>query len=501
MTPFRCAARRIALPLLLAPLLAAAAAPAWGALDIEEARPLPWTSTDGLLFFVDAISFPALDSARAGRTEFVVRVPLGALALDESLGVAMQGRLRIKIKNQRGKTFLETEKPFRMQLEPATEEEFSLGHVVASEAVLPPGWYEAEVKLEDLQTEKVGLAYAGRDVPEDGKAKGIFRVPDFAEDPLRVSQILSAWQIVPSPGGNSPFQRGGQVVIPNPSRTYGLYNERATFYYEFDGSSEADPLFASAHVEDDSGTVLLRAEPVPLLSSGPSFSQTAFDVSSLPAGGYDLVLVVGGGAHPEVVRRVRFNVAWRLYTWRGDTHDRVDEVHFLVDDQDQEDAFIERTPGEQEAILNAYWKERDPDPSTAENEERDRFYERVFYANQHYGLPGIEKGMFTDRGRIYIRFGAPDDVRREVMPTDGLQVDDIAKEITETRGFEFAAPLKGRGNIGGDMRSYEIWTYDRLLSPTKEEARDVGPSAPLRRMFIFVDEEGYGNYLLRYSNE
>ena len=500
MTLFRRMARRTVLALLSLPLLAAGS-PAWGALDLEDARPLPWTSTEGLLFFVDAVSFPGLEDSGAGRTEFVVRVPLGALALDESLGVAMEGRLRVKIKNQRGKAFLELEKPFRMQIEPPAEGEFSLGHVVATEAALPQGWYEAEVKLEDLHTDKVGLVYAGRDVPEDGRARGIFQVPDFSQDPIPVSEVLSAWQILPSEGGSGPFQRGAQAVIPNPSRTYGLYNERATFYYEFSGSSGADPIFATARVEDDSGAVLLRADPAPLLSSGPSFSQTAFDIGSLPAGGYDLVLVVGGGSHPEVERRVRFNVAWRLYTWRGDAHDRVDEVHFLVDDQDEEDRFTERTPGEQEAILNAYWKERDPDPTTVENEERERFYERVFYVNQHYDMPGIEKGMFTDRGRIYIRFGPPDDIRREVMPTHGLQVDDIAKEITESRGFEFAAPLKGRGNIGADMRSFEVWTYDRLLSPTTEEARDVGPSAPLRRVFIFVDEEGYGNFLLRYSNE
>ena len=501
MTPFRRVWRLASASALALPLLAAGALPAAAALDPAEARPLPWTSKDGLLFFVDAVSFPALEASQPGRTEFVVRIPLGALALDDSVGVEMQGRLRVKIKNQRGKTFQEIERPFRIELEAATSEEFSLGHVVSTEAALPPGWYEAEVKLEDLQAFKVGLAYAGRDVPEEGKAKGIFEVPDFAAEPFAVSEVLTAWQILPAGDGAGPFRRGSQLVIPNPSRTFGLYQERAAFYYEFSGSSREDPLFAAAHVEDDSGTVLLRAEPAPLFSDGPSFSQTAFDVSSLPAGGYDLVLVVGGGAHPEVVRRVRFNVAWRQFTWRGDAHDRVDEVHFLVDDQDEEDLFAERTPGEQEAMLDAYWKERDPDPSTVENEERARFYERVFYANLHYGMPGIEKGMFTDRGRIYIRYGPPDEVRREVMPTHGLQVDDIAKEITERQGFEYAAPLKGRGNIGADMRAYEIWTYDRFLSPSTEEARDVGPRAPMRRMFIFVDEEGYGNYLLRYSNE
>jgi hypothetical protein len=108
--------------------------------------------------------------------------------------------------------------------------------------------------------------------------------------------------------------------------------------------------------------------------------------------------------------------------------------------------------------------------------------------------------MDSDRGRTYILYGEPSEIRREVMPTNGLQVDDIAKEIAATEGFEQAVPLKGRGP-GGDMRSFEVWTYDLLGNPSATAAKNLGPRKPMRRIFVFVDEEGYGNYVLRYTND
>ncbi len=479
--------------------LAVGAATVRAALDPQDARPLPWTSRDGIVFFLDVVSFPG--DSLGGRTEFLVRIPRGALTFDDTLGRVAEGSTRLKLKNSRGKKVHEVKRPFRIDLQAAGAEEFEYGHVVLLEARLAPGWYEAEVKLEDLHTQKVGLAYVGREVHEDGEVQGIFRVPDFSRDAHPVSELEAAWSIAPAEGRLSPFVRGAVEVLPNPSRTYGLFQTQATFYYEFAGSSAERPLFATARVVGADGSTLLEAEPAPLLVQGRSFSQARFDVSPLPAGGYDLVVHVTGEDRPEIERRVHFNVAWRQLTWRGNPHERVDEVHFLLDDKDQEERFTELPPGEQEAFLDAFWKERDPDPATPENEERERFYQRVFEANRQFTIPGIEKGMFSDRGRIYIRYGPPEEIRREVMPTHGLQVDDIAREIAETEGSEYAAPLKGRGNIGGDIRSFEIWTYDRYLSPSTEESRDVGPRAPLRRMFIFVDEEGYGSFVLRYSND
>lgn len=61
----------------------------------------------------------------------------------------------------------------------------------------------------------------------------------------------------------------------------------------------------------------------------------------------------------------------------------------------------------QEFIHN-FWKIRDPDPMTDENEFKQEFERRVAYANRFFkeGIPGWK----TDRGRIYIMLGPPDKV-------------------------------------------------------------------------------------------
>jgi len=70
---------------------------------------------------------------------------------------------------------------------------------------------------------------------------------------------------------------------------------------------------------------------------------------------------------------------------------------------------------ERENFIENFWRRRDPNPDTEENEFREEYYERIAYANEHYasGIPGWK----TDRGRIYITFGKPDGI--ESHPSGG----------------------------------------------------------------------------------
>lgn len=74
-----------------------------------------------------------------------------------------------------------------------------------------------------------------------------------------------------------------------------------------------------------------------------------------------------------------------------------------------------QTDEEREQFIEQFWLRRDPDPDTPENEYRDEYYRRIAYSNEHYasGIPGWK----TDRGRIYITFGPPDEV--ESHPAGG----------------------------------------------------------------------------------
>jgi GWxTD domain-containing protein len=65
------------------------------------------------------------------------------------------------------------------------------------------------------------------------------------------------------------------------------------------------------------------------------------------------------------------------------------------------------TDDEREQFIEAFWERRNPNPGSPENEFKEEFYRRIAYANEHFasGIPGWR----TDRGRIYIMYGPPDE--------------------------------------------------------------------------------------------
>ena len=70
---------------------------------------------------------------------------------------------------------------------------------------------------------------------------------------------------------------------------------------------------------------------------------------------------------------------------------------------------------ERDQFIENFWLRRDPTPDTPENEYKEEHYRRIAYANEHFGA-GIP-GWKTDRGRIYIMWGAADQI--ESHPTGG----------------------------------------------------------------------------------
>ncbi|HEV8428526.1 MAG TPA: GWxTD domain-containing protein [Pyrinomonadaceae bacterium] len=94
----------------------------------------------------------------------------------------------------------------------------------------------------------------------------------------------------------------------------------------------------------------------------------------------------------------------------------INEVDIILT-QSERDAWKKlATDNEREKFIEDVWHSRDPDPDTLENEFKEQFFERVAYANEHFssGKPG----RFTDRGRIYIKFGKPDEI--ESHPAGGI---------------------------------------------------------------------------------
>lgn len=106
-------------------------------------------------------------------------------------------------------------------------------------------------------------------------------------------------------------------------------------------------------------------------------------------------------------------------------------------------------------FLTQFWAERDLDRSTPINETRLAFYDAIEYANVNFAEAGrnARPGWKTDRGRIFVKYGAPED--------------------------RTAFPPANRGP------AFEIWRYTQGRM----------------RFYIFVDQTNFGSYRLLKTND
>ncbi len=460
-----------------------------------------------MLFITDIVASPGHAGDGRSRLDVALRIPGDQLRyVDRGDSIVADLRLTVEFRTRFGQKELGESRTLRVTAPPRAPSGYSPGHLLVQTFAVPPGQHQLVVKLEDLQKNKTGLAYVGRRVPEKGSAEGLVRIPTYPADSLALGTPMLAWPAAALDSadtrGARSFRRtpGGAPVLPDPDRTYGLYAPVARAYFEVRPAREAmGPATVVARVRTTEGRLLAIVDSAVVDEQEPWSGRFGFDVSTLPAGAYDLEVTVAQGA--ATARSMnRFNVAWRPESWERDPREFLEEAHFLLDDADLEERYAEFTAGEQEAYLDRYWRDRDPTPLSAQNEERDKFYDRVRYANDHFGLQGVVKGMLSDRGRIYVRFGEPDEIRQQVMPVGGATVQQVAREIAVVDDDPSAVQLRKPLSIGTDERPFEVWTYIRVLESQQERVQG-GSQRRMQRKFVFVDEQGYGNYTLGYSSE
>jgi GWxTD domain-containing protein len=93
-----------------------------------------------------------------------------------------------------------------------------------------------------------------------------------------------------------------------------------------------------------------------------------------------------------------------------------EDVAYIVSDAERI-AFLSLQSGhERERFIEQFWLRRDPTPGTPVNEFKEEHYRRIAYANERFasGIPGWR----TDRGRVYISLGPPDEIEGEPGKTE-----------------------------------------------------------------------------------
>ena len=93
------------------------------------------------------------------------------------------------------------------------------------------------------------------------------------------------------------------------------------------------------------------------------------------------------------------------------------DVVYLLTPEERQAFEALASDAERDAFIVEYWAERDPTPGTPENEFREEHYARIAFANDRYKYEAPRGGWRTDRGRIYILLGPPDEI--ESHPSGG----------------------------------------------------------------------------------
>jgi GWxTD domain-containing protein len=89
-----------------------------------------------------------------------------------------------------------------------------------------------------------------------------------------------------------------------------------------------------------------------------------------------------------------------------------EEVVYIILPLEREVFLVLKTDRERALFIEAFWKHRDPTQATPENESKEEHYRRINYANRFFGRGTPKPGWRTDRGRIYIILGEPNDIQR-----------------------------------------------------------------------------------------
>ena len=102
-------------------------------------------------------------------------------------------------------------------------------------------------------------------------------------------------------------------------------------------------------------------------------------------------------------------------------------------------------------FLTDFWVRRDPDPGTPVNELREEYGRRIEAANALYREPLVEHGYQSDRGRVMLQYGKPDQIERHYYDKN--------------------------------RRPFEIWIFSKD-----------------NYQFVFVDRSGMGRFVMVHSD-
>jgi GWxTD domain-containing protein len=178
-------------------------------------------------------------------------------------------------------------------------------------------------------------------------------------------------------------------------------------------------------------------------------------------------------------------------------------IHYLLTADQKSEYSRLSGPASRSEFISVFWKARDPQPETPENEARLEFERRVAYADSHFSQDEI-RGSLTDRGMVFVLLGPPTWVGRRPLRTGDDRDDPLG--MSRYSDLDIRNALIGKSPaasaavydhmtgpstklLGTEGNYEEVWHYRRELLPGGVSYQQVD--------FAFISRQGYGHNVLQ----
>lgn len=332
---------------------------------------------------------------------------------------------------------------------------------------VPPGDYRFAVGVGDLgggstRSSEVDLAVASPP----------------AEGPF-VSGIKLASSIAPvGEEVEGEFVRNGLSVIPNPTKLVSDSDPALPIYYEVYrlpvAEGEVGNFVIRYDVSQLNGRRFVRVERLLEVEASDVARVETLDLTGVPPGSYKLALYIEDREGGEMASAEKEFMVYHEYSQEELVQFKGKFMPYSLEEEkqirkelslvasDKELATFDALPTEEKPIfVDNFWARRDPDKETATNEYKNTFYQRYYYVQERYSTP-FREGVVTDMGRVYLKYGEPDQVSRSPM---GMR-----SEVTVNTSTWQSEP-------------FEAWEYF-----------DAGGVDNQNIIFVFIDENGDGDF-------
>lgn len=329
---------------------------------------------------------------------------------------------------------------------------------------VPFGEYSLKVSIEDKN-----------DSTNHKSMEDTLQIVNFLDNELYVSGIELASNIISnSDKKNSVFYKNGMEVIPNPTS---YYNQKPVmFYYAelyFNDLKEGDKITLERTILDNYGRVVNRKTRKIQSSINNLVEADVINLTKFSTGGYLMVLsLIDSTASVYNQSQKKFYLlnpldstevanteapGYLASEYAAMSEEECDLEYTAIKyiaSKNEKDAYEKLTNVEvKRKFLYNFWKARDYDLTTSINEYKLDYLQRAEVAREKYTVLNKD-GVRTDRGRVYLLYGKPDDI----------EYHDNENQI----------------------KPYEIWTYNSIEGGV---------------YFIFGDVTGYHDYQLLHSTK